>query len=249
MRKMFCASVSLLLITGVLSSCGSSASERIADEFAELLDEPASEQNIERANDFLMANLTKLNEEQAGELFLLWEEYALDYDIASVDYERVLAEYAAEIPEGLTELLEYKAVEQERPIIFDGALRVDWRELVSRTLEIEDFIEARRDDQLILDEAMWLYKRYVNAVLMGASNSPVFDYGTREFSRDLLAVYDETLSERPDSTLAAVLTEYKTYLEGIGYVLEYDQKEESAKFFETCSRLVTEAERRLYGAE
>jgi hypothetical protein len=38
-------------------------------------------------------------------------------------------------------------------------------------------------------------------------------------------------------------------LESIGYILEYDQKEESAKFFETCGRLVAEAERRLYGAE
>jgi hypothetical protein len=48
--------------------------------------------------------------------------------------------------------------------------------------------------------------------------------------------------------LAAVLSEYEVYLEELGYVLEYDQKEESAKFFETCSRLVSEAELRVYGA-
>ncbi|MDR2088449.1 MAG: hypothetical protein LBP73_03730, partial [Clostridiales Family XIII bacterium] len=57
------------------------------------------------------------------------------------------------------------------------------------------------------------------------------------------------IAERPDSTLAAVLTEYEAYLAELGYALEYDQKEESAKFFETCNRLVSEAERRVYGAE
>jgi hypothetical protein len=215
----------------------------------EILSEPASEQSIEKANDFLKDSLTRLNEEQAGELLLLWEEYALNYDNESIDYERLIAEYAAEIPDYLTELFEYKAVEQRRPIIFDATLRVGWRELVSRTLALEDFIEAQSEHPAIRDEALWLYKRYVNALLMGASNSPVFDYATHEFSRDLLSQYDTVLSAHPDSALAAVLTEYKAYLAELEYVLEYDQKEESAKFFETCSRLVTEAEQRVYGAE
>jgi hypothetical protein len=76
----------------------------------------------------------------------------------------------------------------------------------------------------------------------------VFDFDTHEFSRELLGLYDDVVFEHPDSTLAAVLSEYEIYLEELGYVLEYDQKEESAKFFETCSRLVSEAELRVYGA-
>ncbi|MDR2296597.1 MAG: hypothetical protein LBD95_07350 [Clostridiales Family XIII bacterium] len=249
MRTLFCMSALLFSLAGVLAACGGSASSGIADEFTELLSRPASARNIEEANDFLKANLVRLNREQAGELLLLWEEYALNYDNASVDYARLLAEYAAEVPDYLTELFEYKAVEQQRPIIFDATLRVDWRELVSRTLALEEFIETQRENQEIRDEALWLYKRYVNALLMGASNSPVFDYGTHEFSRDLLVQYDAVLSESPDSVLAAVLTEYKAYLAELGYVLEYDRKEESAKFFETCSRLVSEAEQRVCGAK
>jgi hypothetical protein len=239
MRRIFCASVLLFLLSGALSSCGGAGSARITDAFMELLSEPASMQRVEEANDFLKANLTRLTREQAGELLLLWEEYALNYDNGSVDYERIIGEYDAEIPESLAELFAYKAVEQERPIIFDATLQVDWRELVSRTLDIEDFIVARREDEMIRNDALWLYKRHVNALLMGASNSPVFDYGTREFSQELLAEYAAVMAERPDSTLAEVLAEYETYLAELGYVLEYDQKEESAKFFETCNRLVS----------
>jgi hypothetical protein len=249
MRRIFCASVLLFLLSGVMSSCGGAASARIADAFMEHLNEPASKQSVEESNDFLKANLARLTKEQAGELLLIWEEYALNCDSASVDYERIIDAYAAEIPDDLAELFAYKAIEQKQPIIFDATLRVDWRELVSRTLAIEDFIAARRENQMIRDDALWLYKRHVNALLMGASNSPVFDYGTHEFSRDLLAEYDAVMAERPDSALAAVLAEYETYLAELGYALEYDQKEESAKFFETCSRLVSEAEQRVYGAK
>ncbi|MDR1572851.1 MAG: hypothetical protein LBS24_00910 [Clostridiales Family XIII bacterium] len=249
MRNLCCVSVLLLLFSGVLLSCGASGPERIADEFTELLGEPASEQNIEKANTFLKNNLVRLNKEQAGELLLLWEEYALNFDNGSVDYERLAAEYAAEIPDYLRELFAYKAVEQEQPIIFDATLQIGRRELIERTLALEDFMKAHDDAQMIRDDALWLYKRYVNAVLMGASNSPVFDYETHKFSQELLDLYDEVMSARPDSALATVLTEYETYLAEREYVLEYDQKEESAKFFETCSRLVTEAEQRVYGAE
>jgi hypothetical protein len=146
-------------------------------------------------------------------------------------------------------LFEYKAAEQKNPIVFDATLQVSRQELISRTLDIEDFIRARREDQMIKDDALWLYKRYVNAVLMGANNSPVFDYETRKFSQDLLEQYNAVIAERPDSALAAVLTEYKTYLAELGYVLEYDRDEERAKFFETCGRLVSEAEHRVYDAE
>jgi hypothetical protein len=214
-----------------------------------ILNEPASEQNIEMAESLIKTNLTKLNDEQAGELLILWEEYALNFDNAGVDYTRLIDEYKGEIPDYLTEMFGYKAVEQENPIIFDATLQVDRRELISRTLDLEDFIMEHRGDQLIQRDAMWLYKRYVNAVLMGASNSPVFDYETHEFSPELLDLYNTVISERPDSTLAAVLTEYEYYLTELGYVLEYDRKEESAKFFETCDRLVSEAELRIYGAE
>jgi 5'-deoxynucleotidase YfbR-like HD superfamily hydrolase len=249
MRKTLYTGVLLFLMSCVLSSCGASASAKITDEFTAILNEPASEQNIEKAEDFLKANFATLNDEQMGEMLLLWEEYALNYDNNSVDYARLVDEYENEIPNYLTEMFEYKALEQKRPIISDATLQIDRNELISRTLEVEEFIKAHRDNLMIRDDALWLYKRYVNAVLMGASNSPVFDFETREFSRELLDLYDKVISDRSDSTLAAVLTEYEAYLAELGYVLEYDQKEESAKFFETCSRLVSEAELRVYGAE
>jgi hypothetical protein len=249
MRKKIFMGVLLFFMPGILLSCGGFGAAKIADEFTAILNEPASEQNIERAEDFLKGNLTVLNDRQAGELLLLWEEYSLSYDNDSVDYRRLIAEYEGEIPDYLTEMFGYKAAELENPIIFDATLRVSRRELISRTLEIEDFIRARRDDRMIKTDALWLYTRYVNAVLMGASNSPVFDYGTHEFSPELLDLYDEVISGRRDSALAEVLTEYGAYLSEIGYVLEYDRKEESAKFIETCSRLVAEAELLVYGAE
>jgi hypothetical protein len=81
----------LFLMSGALLSCGGSGSAKITDEFVEILGEPASEQNVEKADDFLRTNLTRLSREQAGEMLLLWEEYALNYDNSLVDYERIIA--------------------------------------------------------------------------------------------------------------------------------------------------------------
>jgi hypothetical protein len=238
-----------LLLPGLLSGCGSSEPDKIAGQFTEMISEEASAETIKAADEFLEDHLDSLNQEQAGELLMLLEEYALNYDNSSLDYADVIERFGQEIPPYMTELFELKRIEQNAPIISDATLQVSWDELLARTENIEDFIVRRREDVLIKDDALWLYRRHINALLMGAINSPVFDYDTREFSPELKTIYERAIAERPDSALTWVLKEYVDYLESMDYVLLYRQKEDSAKFIETCNRLASEAEKRVYSAD
>jgi hypothetical protein len=242
----------LLLFSAImtlLAGCGTSRAEKITREFDELLQAEVSAESVRSANDFLRGSLKGLDPEQAGALLLALEEYALAYDSAALDYREMIGEYEGEIPEYMTGLFEFKAIEQESPIISGAALQVSWAELLHRTQGIEDFIVMHRGEEAIKEDALWLYRRHVNAVLMGASNSPIFDYSTHKFSAEAKALYEAYASERPDTTLAWALTEYRRYLEGMDYALAYEQKEDSAKFFDTCSRIVSEAERLVYSED
>ncbi|MDR3294926.1 MAG: hypothetical protein LBT26_03710 [Clostridiales Family XIII bacterium] len=248
MLKFSCVVITGLLLLGILSGCGSANAEKTVLEFEAILDNAATAENIDKANDYLEGRLSKLNDEQAGSLLLDLEAYAANYDADYLQYDDLVKRYKGEIPGAMAELFELKAIEQKAPILKDATLQLSWADLLERAMAVEEFIRANQEDLMVKEDALWLYRRYVNALLMGASNSPVFDYGTHAFSPEAQAAYDVCRAEYPGSAVAQILAEYEKYLDGLGYELRYEEKEESAKFFETCSRLVSEAEKQVYSA-
>jgi hypothetical protein len=237
------AALALALVAS--AGCGGPSSDDVVKEFDELIAQTATDESVEEANAFLRDNLKRVDEDKAGEMLLAWEAYALNYDNTSVDYEALVDEYAGEIPQYMIELFQFKDLEQTSPIISGAALQIPWPELLGRASAIEDFIAENRDVAMIREDALWLYRRHLNAILMGASNSPIFDYSTHKFSEEARALYEGYVEERPGTTLAWMLSEYRRYLESLDYVFLYDSKD-SNEFFDTCNRLVSEAEKRVY---
>jgi len=234
-----------LLVAGVFTGCVRQNPQDIAADFAEMLDSATTTNDIYEAESFLFENQRYLNEEQTGELLLHWEDQALRIDNTSVDYTDIISKYEGSIPDYLQELFEFKNLEQNSPIVSGAALLVSWDELLNRTTKIENYITANLEHDLIKEDTLWLYRRYLNALLMGASNTPVFDYKTTEYSDELRLKFDAYIANYPDTVTSQIISEYTEYLESIGYSLDYEDNSESKKFFETCSRLVSKAEERV----
>lgn len=165
--------------------------------------------------------------------------------VLRVDYVALSQRFGSSVDPALVRLYELQAAVTDRPITENATLQVTYPRMLQRAKTAEALIRAFPDQELIRADALWIYTSHINAILMGATNSPIFDYKTGEFSPQARAAYEEYLREDPDSTLSWALLEYSTYLDSIGYRLDYSDKTASKVFFDTCGWLVSEAEKRV----
>ena len=165
--------------------------------------------------------------------------------VLRVDYEALSQRYGKYMDPAQVRLFELQAAVTDRPITENATLQVTYPRMLQRAKAAEELLREFPEEELIRADALWIYTSHINAILMGATNSPVFDYKTGDFSRDARDAYEEFLRDGTDSTLSWVLLEYSTYLDSIGYRLDYSDKTASKVFFDTCSWLVSEAEKRV----
>ena len=179
---------------------------------------------------------------QAGNLAILWYEEA---PVFRIDYPALLTQFGDMIPESLRLLYELEAEEFRQPISENATLTVSRETLLDRARQAEMILVEYGEDHLVRENTEWLFKTYLNAVLMGTTNSPVFDYQTMEFSPEAKAACVTFIRENPDTNLTWALTEYFTYLDSIDYSLDYNDVTMSKVFFDTCDWLVTETTKRV----
>jgi len=236
-----------LILTVIASTaCMGQSPNDVAADFAALLDDASTSEDVYSAESFLLDKARYLNKEQTGELLLLWEDYANKIDNSYIDYTDIINKYKTLIPDYMQTMFQFKDIEQKSPIISEASLLVSWSELLDRTIRIEDYISENLDHPLIKDDILWLYGKYMHTLLIGASNTPVFDYKTSAFSEELRSLIETYITRHPDGATSQTLAEYYKYLESVKFSLRYDDKNESAKFFETCNRLKSEAEKRVF---
>ncbi|GAB1476261.1 hypothetical protein MASR2M70_10950 [Bacillota bacterium] len=162
----------------------------------------------------------------------------IDHNMLTEKY----GEYISDSTMGLYSLCETLI---EEPTTENAGLNVDWNELLRRTYEAERLIKKYPEDEATAEEANWIYTSHINSVLMGATNTPIFSYETKEFSASAQKAYRAFILSEPDSVLTWVLNEYFDYLDSIDYTLDFNDSTASKIFFDTCDWLVSEAEKRV----
>lgn len=230
---------------GILTGCRPDQ-KTIQQDFLTILDQPASEETIQEASDFLDQHLPKMDEENASQMVHQYEHYILGYDQKGVNYDAWLKKYDSNIAPALTGFYEMMLREQNVPMAEDTVLKLSWDELAQRTYEIEQLIKENRDYSLIKEDLSWIYAYYMNAMLMGTNGTPIFDYRTHDFSDSARSAYAVFIDKYPDSTVAWTLTEYFTYLNSIQFTMDFNDKTASKLFFDTCDWLVTESGKRVF---
>ncbi|HML36986.1 MAG TPA: hypothetical protein PKA19_06165 [Bacillota bacterium] len=235
----------LLLVFGALTGCGADQ-KKIQEDFIAILDQPASEDTIKEATDYLDKYLPKMDEDNASQMVHSLEHYILGYNQQGIVYTDWIKKYEKYIDPVLLGLYKIDAEEQASPMMEDTVLLLSWDELAQRTYNLEQFIRENRDYKAISDDLTWLYSYYMNALVMGTNGTPIFDYKTHAFSPDAKTAYAAFIKQHPDSTTAWALTEYDTYLNSIQFTLDYNDKVSSKLFFDTCDWLVTESGKRVF---
>jgi hypothetical protein len=169
-----------------------------------------------------------------------------DTPVLLVDYKKLLEKYGDYISEPLKQLYDAYAVSTEKPMAENATLAITYKELLGRADRIEKLLREFSDNELIKKDALWLYGTYINAMLMGTTNSPIFNRDNdNTFSGEAKNVYMDYMRANADAVLTYVLKEYFSYLLSIDFKLDFNDKVMSKVFFDTCNYLVTEAEKRV----
>lgn len=245
MKKTLALFLILCVMVALITGCGENTKD-IEMDFHDLIERPASEENLSAISDFLDQYLSKVGEESASDMVLKYEDYILNFDSTAIDYGQWLEKYKGNICDALIELYNIKEREQNNPISKDAIMQVSWMELASRTYEMEEYLENYKEDKSIYEDASWIYENYMTTMIMGTNGTPIFDYESYEFSQEAVAAYTSFIDKYPDATTTWALKEYLTYLNDIEYKMDYRDKELSKQFFDTCTWLVSESGKRVF---
>ncbi len=299
MRKQLGIGILVTLIITVLCSCGENQGE-IHKEFQQMVEQKATPQHMVKVRAYLDDHLSKLDQDQAEQMMMGYEDYLLQYVnvdaeegissllspyydselgtvdaekiqepetrelcqaleksgirfsmkeeriLLSVNYQELIDEYGKAVGPALSGLYQLKETEFNQPVSDNAVLMISWSQLAERAYSVEQLIAENKEDQLIRDDAKWMYENYLGIMLMGMNNTPIFDFTTADFSQEADDAYTAFIAGHPDSSTADILREYAKYLDAVGYRMDYKDKAQSKEFFDQCSRLVSEAGKRVY---
>ncbi len=162
-----------------------------------------------------------------------------------IDYKVFLEKYSKSITESLSGLYSIKELESDKPMAADAALMISYSELLGRAYATEQYIKQYKDDPLTLPDAKFIYQNYINTLLLGMNNTPIFDYETHLFSQDAKKAYEKFVSANPNTTTSWMLGEYLKYLGSVNFTMDYSNASQSKDFFDTCTWLVSEAGKKV----
>ena len=163
-----------------------------------------------------------------------------------VDYGTLNETFSKVIDPALSELYEIDQMITDEPATQNATIQISYDELMDRAMAVEELIIKYPDNVWINDEVRWLYSTYLDLIMMGTTNTPVFDYQTGEFSSQAKVSYEHVVNEHQDTTLAWALREYFAYLEKIDYAMNYKDSMKSKLFFDTCYGIRVAAEKRVF---
>ncbi len=128
-----------------------------------------------------------------------------------VDYEalKVYMEYLTEPLQGYLDIM---AEESSNKTAADGSIVISLDELAERALATEEYILRYPDGA----KTATLKNRYINGYLylyvLGAPNTPLYNFETFGLSEDFRKSYERTVQEYPNTITGTIIAEYLTVL-------------------------------------
>ncbi len=132
------------------------------------------------------------------------------------DPQFLLGNFKTSISDDLFDYLTYRAEEVESHTFHDAAVIITWNELADRIIDWENFLSAYPDSQYI-EDAKSMYDVYLYTFLIGANNTPAYEYPTEILDPKLLESYKRYISEFPQSSFTPVLEDLLVLLEEESY--------------------------------
>ncbi|MBQ8590959.1 MAG: hypothetical protein IJ486_10970 [Firmicutes bacterium] len=163
-----------------------------------------------------------------------------------VNYATLHETFSKVIDPALSKLYEIDALITDKPATKNATLQIGYDQLLDRALTVEELIIEHPGNVLIEEEVEWLYSTYLDLIMMGTANSPIFDYQSGEFNPQAKSAYDAFIEENAATTLAWALEEFYAYVEDIGYTMNYKDSTKSKLFFDTCYGIRVAAEKRVF---
>jgi len=128
----------------------------------------------------------------------------------------LLGNFKTSISDGLYDYLSYRAEEVERHTYSDAAVMISWDELGKRMNDWEKFMDKYPDSDYF-SEAESMYNMYRFTFLVGANNTPAYEYPTEILDPELLEAYRNYVSRFPDSSMTPVIEDLMVLLEEESY--------------------------------
>lgn len=163
-----------------------------------------------------------------------------------VNYTTLNEAFGDVIDPALKRLYEIKVWVTDRPATKNATLQISYEQLLKRALAVEDLIDEYPNHVLIQEDVQWLYSTYLDLIMMGTANSPIFDYTTGKFQPQAKKAYEDFLNQHQETTIAWALEEYFDYVESIEYTMNYKDSKASKLFFDSCHGIRAAAEKRVF---
>jgi len=134
-----------------------------------------------------------------------------------IDYE-ALKIYNDNISDEMKEYIDLKSMDSSMPTILDAGLVISFDQLAERLVKTENYI-LKYPNSIKYEEILRLYGVYLKFYLEGSSNTPIYDYESKEIKDEVLSSYkkvrnmDETVTSKVVSKYIDIIGENQNIID------------------------------------
>jgi hypothetical protein len=121
-------------------------------------------------------------------------------------------QYKLYVTNDMAAYIDIMTTEADKAPVKDAGLTIEWDEVITRAVTLENFID-QYDDSAKINDVRRMYQRYVSYALYGTNNTPLFNYDTKMMAPKAKESYAKAGDAYPDSKFVQALTEMMTVLE------------------------------------
>ncbi len=119
----------------------------------------------------------------------------------------LLKNYDDFVSESIGDYIEILSRESSEILSADGGLTITWEELAYRVLNAERYL-VKHSDSIRYEEIFEMYKWYLNTLLTGLPDTPIYYRNSNLIRNDVLQSYNKTVIHNTDTKTSFILKEY-----------------------------------------